>query len=152
MSPSAVLVAGCAVVTALLKAAGPIALGGREIPLWVTSVIVLLAPALLAALVFTQAFADGSELAVGAETAGVVAGGLVAWRTGSIVACVIGAKRSPAPSHKTSPRQHSALPTKSAGKRYMTNHGIASFQRCPNARERRSREARSRSLTSEFQL
>jgi branched-subunit amino acid transport protein len=89
VSPSAVLVAGCAVVTALLKAAGPIALGGREIPLWVTSVIVLLAPALLAALVFAQAFADGSELAVGAETAGVVAGGLVAWRSGSIVACVI---------------------------------------------------------------
>ena len=75
--------------TAVLKAVGPIALGGRELPLWVTSVIVLLAPALLAALVFTQAFADGKDLAVGAETAGVVAGGLVAWRSGSIVACVI---------------------------------------------------------------
>ncbi len=49
----------------------------------------LLAPALLAALVFTQAFAEGSRLVVGAETAGVLAGGLVAWRTGSIVACVV---------------------------------------------------------------
>ena len=86
---AALLIGGCAVVTALLKAIGPIALGGRELPLWVTSVIVLLAPALLAALVFTQAVADGKDLAVGAETAGVVAGGLVAWRTGSIVACVI---------------------------------------------------------------
>ena len=76
-------------VTALLKAIGPIALGGRELPLWVTSVIVLLAPALLAALVFTQAVADGTDLAVGPETAGVVAGGLVAWRTGSIVGCVL---------------------------------------------------------------
>ena len=73
----------------MLKAIGPIALGGRELPLWVTSVIVLLAPALLAALVFTQAFADGKDLTVGAETAGVVAGGLVAWRTGSIVGCVV---------------------------------------------------------------
>ncbi|HZC13425.1 MAG TPA: AzlD domain-containing protein [Thermoleophilaceae bacterium] len=89
MSAAVVLVGGCAIVTALLKAAGPIALGGRDIPLWVTSMIVLLAPALLAALVFTQAFADGSRLAVGAETAGVVAGGLVAWRSGSIVACVV---------------------------------------------------------------
>lgn len=86
---AALLIGGCAVATAVLKAIGPIALGGRELPLWVTSVIVLLAPALLAALVFTQAFADGKDLAVGAETAGVVAGGLVAWRSGSIVACVI---------------------------------------------------------------
>lgn len=86
---AALLIGGAAVATAVLKAIGPIALGGRELPLWVTSVIVLLAPALLAALVFTQAFADGKDLAVGAETAGVVAGGLVAWRSGSIVACVI---------------------------------------------------------------
>ena len=86
---AALLIGGCAVATAVLKAIGPIALGGRELPLWVTSVIVLLAPALLAALVFTQAFAEGKDLAVGAETAGVVAGGLVAWRSGSIVACVI---------------------------------------------------------------
>ena len=86
---AALLIGGCAIVTAVLKAIGPIALGGRELPLWVTSVIVLLAPALLAALVFTQAFADGKDLTVGAETAGVVAGGLVAWRTGSIVGCVI---------------------------------------------------------------
>lgn len=86
---AALLIGGCAVGTALLKAIGPIALGGRELPLWVTSVIVLLAPALLAALVFTQAFADGKDLTVGAETAGVVAGGLVAWRTGSIVGCVV---------------------------------------------------------------
>jgi branched-subunit amino acid transport protein len=86
---AALLIGGCALVTAVLKAIGPIALGGRELPLWVTSVIVLLAPALLAALVFTQALADGKDLTVGAETAGVVAGGLVAWRSGSIVACVI---------------------------------------------------------------
>ena len=83
------LIGGCALITAALKAIGPIALGGRELPLWVTSVIVLLAPALLAALVFSQAFAEGSRLVVGAETAGVLAGGLVAWRTGSIVACVV---------------------------------------------------------------
>jgi branched chain amino acid efflux pump len=86
---AAVLIGGCALVTAVLKAIGPIALGGRELPLWMTSVIVLLAPALLAALVCTQALADGSELTVGAETAGVVAGGIVAWRSGSIVACVV---------------------------------------------------------------
>jgi branched-subunit amino acid transport protein len=73
----------------VLKAVGPIALGGRDLPLPVASVIVLLSPALLAALVVAETFAEGSRLAVGAETAGVIAGGLVAWRTGSIVGCVI---------------------------------------------------------------
>ena len=52
-----------------------------------------------------------------------------------MAACAIGSKRSAAPSHSTSPRQHSALPTKAAGKRYMTNHGISSRQRWINASE-----------------
>ena len=88
MSTSASLIAGCALVTAAIKAAGPVALGGRELPEWSTGVIVLLAPALLAALVATAALADGDELALGPETVGVAAAGLVVWRTGSIVACV----------------------------------------------------------------
>jgi branched-subunit amino acid transport protein len=87
VSSSVALIGGCALVTAAIKAVGPVALGGRALPLWFTSVIVLLAPALLAALVATQALADGDRLTVGAETVGVAAGGLVAWRTGSVVAC-----------------------------------------------------------------
>jgi len=89
VSTSASLIAGCAVVTAVIKAAGPVALGGRRLPSQFTEVIVLLAPALLAALVATAALADGQRLAVGADTAGVAAGGLVVWRTESIVACVV---------------------------------------------------------------
>jgi hypothetical protein len=52
-------------------------------------VIILLAPALFAALVATQALADGRHLTVGPDTAGVAAGGLVSWRTGSVIGCVI---------------------------------------------------------------
>ena len=63
--------------------------GRARAPTWFTSVVVLLAPALLAALVATQALADGDELAIGADTPGVAAGGLAAWRTGSIIACVL---------------------------------------------------------------
>jgi branched-subunit amino acid transport protein len=81
-------IAGCAAVTAAIKAAGPIALGGRELPTWFTSVVILLSPALLAALVATQVFAEGDRLALEADTAGVAAGGLVFWRSESIVACV----------------------------------------------------------------
>jgi branched-subunit amino acid transport protein len=89
MSTTVIVIGGCAVVTAAIKAAGPIALGGRDLPPRFTAVVVLLAPALLAALVVTQALADGDRLAVGADTAGVLAGGLVAWRWGSIIACVV---------------------------------------------------------------
>ena len=47
-----------------------------------------MAPALLAALVVTQALADGERLHVGADTAGVAAAGLVVWRGGSVLPAV----------------------------------------------------------------
>jgi branched-subunit amino acid transport protein len=89
MSTSVAVIAGCAVTTFAIKAAGPVALGGRALPGWFTNVIILLAPALFAALVATQALADGRHLTVGPDTAGVAAGGLVSWRTGSVIGCVI---------------------------------------------------------------
>jgi branched-subunit amino acid transport protein len=89
MSTPAITIAACCAITAAIKAVGPVALGGRELPTWFTSVVILLSPALLAALVATQAFAEGDHLALSADTAGVAAGGLVVWRTGSIVACVV---------------------------------------------------------------
>ncbi len=89
MSMTVAVIGGCAVVTWVIKGIGPFALGGRDLPLWFTSVIILLAPALFAALVVTQALADRERLAVGADTAGVAAAGLVAWRTGSVILCVV---------------------------------------------------------------
>jgi branched-subunit amino acid transport protein len=83
------LIAGCAVVTFAIKAAGPIALGGRELPDWFARVVALLAPALLSALVVTQIFADGQELGVGADTAGVAAAGVALWRGVPIAAAVV---------------------------------------------------------------
>ena len=85
------VVAGCAVVTFAIKAAGPAALGGRDLPGAFSRVIVLMAPALLAALIVTNALADGDRIAVGADTAGVAAGALVVWRWRSIVGCVVAA-------------------------------------------------------------
>jgi len=73
MSTAWALVAGCAVVTIAIKAAGPIALGGRELPGWFASIVALMAPALLAALVATHSLANGHRLGVGAPTAGVLA-------------------------------------------------------------------------------
>ena len=83
-----VLIGAVAATTAAIRAAGPIALGGRELPAWLAGVIRLMAPALLAALVCASALAKGDRLAVGPETAGVAVGGLVLWRGGSVVAGV----------------------------------------------------------------
>ena len=82
------LIGACALVTAAIKAAGPVALGGRDLPGWFSAVIRLMAPALLAALVVANALADGERLAVGADTAGVAVAGVVLWRGGSVVAGV----------------------------------------------------------------
>ncbi|MDP9400008.1 MAG: AzlD domain-containing protein [Actinomycetota bacterium] len=82
------LIGLCAAVTIVIKAAGPVALGGRTLPRWLLEVVGLLAPALLAALVCVSALADGERLALGADTAGVGVAGLVLWRGGSIVLAV----------------------------------------------------------------
>jgi branched-subunit amino acid transport protein len=85
------LVGLCAVVTAAIKAAGPVALGGRRLPPRFNRVISLMAPALLSALVCVSAFADGRQLAIGADTAGVAVAGLLFWRGGSVLTGVVAA-------------------------------------------------------------
>lgn len=84
-----VLIALCALATAAIKAAGPIGVGGRELPGWSTSVITAMAPALLAALVVTAALADGERLAVGPDTAGVTVAGVALWRGAPVPAAVV---------------------------------------------------------------
>jgi branched-subunit amino acid transport protein len=82
------LIAACAVITATIKGVGPVALGGRELPAWFSSIVAMMAPALFAALVVTQALADGRGWAVGADTAGVALAGIAAWRGASVIAVV----------------------------------------------------------------
>lgn len=79
------LIALCALVTAVIKGIGPFALGGRDLPSWFSRVITFMAPALLAALVCTATLADGKELKLGADTAGVAVAGLLLWRGASVV-------------------------------------------------------------------
>jgi branched-subunit amino acid transport protein len=50
------------VATVALKAVGPVFLGGKELPAPLTAILFLLAPALLAALVVTQAVGGDREL------------------------------------------------------------------------------------------
>jgi branched-subunit amino acid transport protein len=82
------LIGACAIITAAIKAVGPVALGGRDLPTWFSAIVAMMAPALFAALVVTQALADGREWAIGADTAGVALAGLAAWRGASVIAVV----------------------------------------------------------------
>ena len=83
------LIAGCVIATVLIKAAGPVMLGGRALPPVVLRVIACMAPALLAALVVTSALTDGQSFRVGAEAVGMLAGGAVLWRGRSLVLAVL---------------------------------------------------------------
>ncbi|HEY3263749.1 MAG TPA: AzlD domain-containing protein [Actinomycetota bacterium] len=76
MSSTWVLVAGVGAATIAIKALGPVLLGGRPLPERVASVVRLLAPAVLAALVVTQTFADGRSLVLDARVLGVAAAGV----------------------------------------------------------------------------
>jgi len=79
-----------AVATAAIRAAGPVLLGGRELPAPVQEVIGLLAPALLAALVVVETFSGpaGGELEVDERVLGVGAAGIVLARGGSLLPAV----------------------------------------------------------------
>jgi len=57
--------------TILLKAAGPVLLGGRPLPHRVGSIVALLAPALLAALVATATVGSGQALVADARLIGL---------------------------------------------------------------------------------
>jgi branched-subunit amino acid transport protein len=67
-----VLVVGTATVA--IKAGGPVLAAGRELPEGAARVVDLLAPALLAALVATQAFASHESLVLDERAAGLLAG------------------------------------------------------------------------------
>ena len=79
----------CALTTLVLKGIGPFAAGSRELPAPAVRVVVLLAPALLAALVVTNALADGDRLRLGADTAGALAAALLLWRKAHVLVVVL---------------------------------------------------------------
>ena len=73
----AVVVVGAG--TMVLKSIGPVGLAHRELPPRLERLLDLVAPAILAALVVTETFANGRHLVVDARVAGV----------GAAVACVL---------------------------------------------------------------
>jgi branched-subunit amino acid transport protein len=83
-----VLVGGA---TVAFKSAGPVLVGGRELPPLVAGFVALLAPALLAALVAVQVFAGDRELVLDARVVGLVAAGLALVARAPILVVVVAA-------------------------------------------------------------
>jgi branched-subunit amino acid transport protein len=71
VSPIWTVVVAVGAATIVLKAIGPVLLGGRSLPGPVNAVLFLLAPALLAALVVTQAVGGDREIVVDARLLGL---------------------------------------------------------------------------------
>ena len=81
-----VTIGALTVTTALIRASGPVILGGRELPSRVMDVIALVAAALLAALVVVETFGgEDQTLEVDARFVGVVVAGVVLFFRGSML-------------------------------------------------------------------
>ena len=89
MAEGWVLFAWLLVTTALIRASGPVALGGRELPSRAMEVIALLAPALLAALVVTETFraeGDSTDLVLDERAIGLAAAAIaLTFRAGFLI-------------------------------------------------------------------
>jgi branched-subunit amino acid transport protein len=86
-----IVIAVLTVVCFVIKAAGPVALGGRDLPHWADQLIALVPAALLPALIVVETFSDGKELVLDARAAGVAAAMVVLALRGSMLIVLLAA-------------------------------------------------------------
>lgn len=81
-----------ALVSYVLKSAGPVLLGDRHLPVAVTRVTQLIPAPLLAALVLTSTVVDGTSLRIDARLVGLVAAAIALhFRAGFVVVVAVAA-------------------------------------------------------------
>jgi branched-subunit amino acid transport protein len=80
-----------AVVGAGIKAAGPVAIGGRELPGWAERIIVFLPAALLSALIVVEVFASNRTLTLDARAVGLTVAVVAVFLRAPMLAVVIAA-------------------------------------------------------------
>ena len=76
-------------VTIAFKASGPVLLGRRELPPRALALVEVLAPAMLAALVVTQAVGGDREIVIDERLAGVVSGGVAIWLRAPLIVVMV---------------------------------------------------------------
>ena len=89
MSAAWLAVAAVGAATVLLKGAGPVLAAGRSLPRSSAGVLELLAPALLAALVATNAFASDGELVLDERGAGLAAAAIAVLLKAPLLAVIV---------------------------------------------------------------
>ena len=75
--------------TYLFKAAGPLVLGARRLPVRVQSLVDLLPAALLASLAIVSTVGDGRAVVLDARLVGLIVAGIALWRRAPFVVVVI---------------------------------------------------------------
>jgi branched-subunit amino acid transport protein len=85
MSDAWIVVGVVGMATIAFKAAGPVLVGRRRLPARVQSLVDLLAPVMLVALVVTQTFGGDEELEVDARVVGVAAALVAVWRRAHVI-------------------------------------------------------------------
>jgi branched-subunit amino acid transport protein len=76
-------------LTMVFKAAGPVFLGRRRLPARAQSVVDLVAPVMLTALVVTQTLGGDEEVVVDARIPGIAAAAVAIWRGAPIIAAMV---------------------------------------------------------------
>lgn len=77
--------------TMLFKASGPVVLGRRALPARALALVEVLAPAMLAALVVTQAVGGDRAIVVDERLAGVAAAGVAIWLRAPLLLVMVAA-------------------------------------------------------------
>lgn len=73
MSDVWITIAALALATVVLRASGPVLLGGKSYPPRVWAVMALIAPAVLAALIVTETVGEGTSIVLDERLAGLAA-------------------------------------------------------------------------------
>lgn len=85
----AVLIVGCGAI--IFKAAGPVVIGGRELPVRAVQLVGALAPALLAAFAVTGTFSTNQDLTLDARALGLAAAAICIALRAPLLAAVVAA-------------------------------------------------------------
>jgi branched chain amino acid efflux pump len=89
VSDAWIIVAVVGATTIVFKAAGPVFIGGRALPPRARSLVDLLAPVMLIALVVAQTFGGDEEVTVDARAPGVAAALIAIWLRAPIIVTMI---------------------------------------------------------------
>ena len=89
MSDALIVLVVLATGTYVFKAAGPLVLGDRRLPVQLQSLVDLLPAALLASLAIVSTVSDGPAVTIDARLVGLIVAGVALWRRAPFVIVIV---------------------------------------------------------------